>query len=155
MNKIVFLLSLSLIFIGGCERGPQPINFGTDLCAMCRMKIMDNRFGAEVVTKRGRAFKFDSDECLMGYLNTGTLKPEQKGVLLVTDYMNPGNFIDAEKAFYLHNDKIPSPMGENISSFKTLEEAKKANLENGNLGVIVGWEAIQQLRKIQKINETH
>ena len=147
MKNIFFLLSLTLIFISGCQNGPQPINYGTDLCAMCRMKIMDNKFGAEVVTKRGRVFKFDSDECLMGYLNTGTLKPEQKGQLLVIDYMNPGNFIDAEKAFYLHSEKLPSPMGANISSFKTLDEAQKTKLANGNLGEIVGWEAIQEIRK--------
>ena len=43
MKKIFFLLSLSLIFIAGCNSGPQPINFGKDLCSMCRMKIMDNK----------------------------------------------------------------------------------------------------------------
>jgi copper chaperone NosL len=147
MKNINFILSLTLIFISSCQNGPQPINFGTDLCAMCRMKIMDNKFGAEVVTKRGKTFKFDSDECLMGYINTGTLKAEQKGQLLVIDYMNPENFIDAEKAFYLHSEKVPSPMGAYISAFKTMEEAQKINLNNGNLGVIVGWDAIQEIRK--------
>ena len=147
MKISISILSLTLLLIAGCSSGPQPINYGTDLCVMCRMKIMDNKFGAEVVTKRGKTFKFDSDECLMGYMNTGTLKPEQKGRLLVIDYMNPGNFIDAEKAFYLHSEKVPSPMGANISSFKSFEEAQKIKISNGNVGEIVGWDAIQEIRK--------
>ncbi len=113
---------------------------------MCRMKIMDSKFGAEVVTKRGKTFKFDSEECLMGYINTGTLKPDQKGQLLVIDYMNPGNFIDAEKAFYLYSKNVQSPMGANISAFKTFGESQKVNLNNGNVGKVVSWNEIQKIR---------
>lgn len=139
-------LILTIAFIIGCSQGPKPINYGTDICSMCRMKIMDNKFGAEVVTYKGKIYKFDSDECLIAYLNTGTLKPEQKGQFIVTDYAHPGNLIDAEKAFYLQSEKVPSPMGANISSYLIKEDAEKINAENGNAGVIVGWEAIQQLR---------
>jgi copper chaperone NosL len=112
------------------------------------MKIMDQKFGTEVVTRKGKSFKFDSDECLMGYLNTGTLKPDQIRELLVTDYMSPGSFIDARQAFFLYCENLPSPMGGHIAAFRTKEDAEKVLNEKGGKGVIIGWEAIQELRKM-------
>lgn len=149
MKKFISLISLFTVLLISCQKGPVPINYGTDLCSLCRMKIMDNKFGSEVITKKGRAYKFDSDECLIGYLNTGIIKPGQINQLLVIDYLNPGNFIEAEKAFFLHSENVPSPMGGNITSFKSHEDADKINKQNGGTGVIVGWKEIQDIRNKQ------
>ncbi len=42
----------------GCNTEPQPIKIGEDACSFCKMSIADNRYGAEIITKKGKVFKF-------------------------------------------------------------------------------------------------
>ena len=47
-----------------CSKGHQPINYGEDECEFCKMMVMDKRYGAELVTDKGKIYFFDSIECL-------------------------------------------------------------------------------------------
>ncbi|MGB5288980.1 MAG: hypothetical protein WBN42_10875, partial [Ignavibacteriaceae bacterium] len=59
--SMVFLLPL-LFLLASCGSKPEPINYGKDECEFCRMQISDNRYGAELVTDKGKVYKFDSIE---------------------------------------------------------------------------------------------
>ena len=82
------------------------------------MKISDSKYGAEIVTDKGKIYLFDSIECLISKLSqtdkniAGSYKS-----LWTVDYLSQGDLIDAKKALYLRSESLHSPMGLNIGSF--------------------------------------
>ena len=134
---LLIILSATLL---SCTRGPQPIQIGSDMCELCKMTIMDKKFGAELITEKGKIFKFDSNECLIDYLKKF---PEDKypvQAVLVIDHSNPGEFIDAKLAYYLRSEKLPSPMGANLSSVQNKSTIDNYLVEYG--GEIWTWEQV-------------
>lgn len=116
MKKILFLISI-LIVLTNCSKEPEPINYNKDECAHCMMQITDPKFGSELVTDKGKIYKFDSIECMADYVSSNRgFKIDQ---LWISDYANPNNLINAETAFYLVSSKIESPMSANLAGFKT------------------------------------
>ncbi len=109
--------------------GPKPatVTVGQDMCEHCGMLITDMRFVTQVVTKTGKAYKFDSIECMVDWLAQASVPADQIHSAWVTDYNNPGKWLRAEEARYLQSVGIRSPMGANLSAFSTqldLENAK-------------------------------
>ncbi len=58
MKKIVLLFS-SLFMIACVSNEPKPIKLNVDTCEFCKMTISNGKFGAELLTKKGRYYKFD------------------------------------------------------------------------------------------------
>jgi len=113
----LFVLVLSVI---GCSSGPEPIYYGRDVCSHCKMVISDAKYGAELVTGKGKIYKFDSAECMIDFLNEDQKKLDDPDALfLVTNLAAPGELMDAETAFFLHDKEYQSPMGGNLAAFKT------------------------------------
>lgn len=142
MKQILSVIAVLLLFLffSSCSVKPLPINYGKDQCTLCKMTIMDTKFGAEIVTTKGRIFHFDSDECLIRYLKKNMVTESTYSFMMVTDYANPGTLIDAKNAFYLHGDKVQSPMGGNIASFSKEVDAKKWQGTIG--GNVIHWSSI-------------
>ncbi len=46
-------------------QGAEPIKLNTDGCEFCKMKIADGKFGAEIITAKGRIYKFDDMHCII------------------------------------------------------------------------------------------
>ena len=127
----------------GCEPAAQPIEYGADECDFCRMTIVDNRHAAEVVTLKGKAFKFDAIECMVHYVHHH--HDTEYAMYLVNDYLAPGELIDAQDSTYLISPNIPSPMGAFLSALS--EEQKAAKLQAEKEGNIFSWEALNQHMK--------
>jgi len=106
-------MSLFILLIS-CSKQPEPISYGEDECEFCKMMVMDKRYGAELVTDKGKIYKFDSIECLVGYIENKNLDKSNYTSVWVGNYGSPGNLIDATQAIYLKNDEIRSPMGLNV-----------------------------------------
>ena len=127
--KLRFVIPLLVIVLvcslTGCSREPSPIEIGKDMCALCKMTIMEKRYGAELITTKGKIYKFDSAECLIEYLKENPESENPAQSILVIDHSRPGEFINAKEAFYLHSEKLPSPMGANLSAVHT-----KATIDN-------------------------
>ncbi len=119
---------------------PQPIKLNKDKCDYCEMKISDGRFGAEVITKKGRAYKFDDIRCLKGYIKENSTT-EFSGHF-VHDYSKSNVLIDATKAFYIEHSSLKSPMAGNIAAFQNKADADK--LANKNSVKIKNWAEINQ-----------
>ncbi len=134
----VFMLAASMLY--GCADGPEPINYGSDICAHCNMKIMDNRFGAELLNTKSKAYKFDAAECMADYLKENTIDVKK---MFVTDFNNPGTFIPAGGAVFLVSPKRKSPMGENLSAYKNKKDAEKVRDELG--GDIYSWDELKNV----------
>jgi copper chaperone NosL len=130
---------MSLGLLVSCKVSPQPITYGSDGCHFCSMTVVDRQHAAELVTKKGKVFKFDAVECMMNHLkdiDTTTIS-----LFLVNDYSAPGELIDATFANYLVCDEIPSPMGEFLTAFGTKEGAEKVYAKNG--GQIYTWKELK------------
>ena len=138
-NINYYLLLVLFISFLSCKAQPEPINYGHDDCSFCKMAIVDKAHSAQMVTKKGKQYKFDAIECMANYVNQN---PEvaEKAILLVADYKNPGTLTDAPKSYYLISRKIKSPMGANLSAVKSIEDANKLISEFG--GEIYTWDSL-------------
>ena len=103
------------------------------------MTIVDRQHAAEIVTDKGKVFKFDSSECMMNHLKD--IDQKQVALYLVNDYNQPGELIDATEATYLISDRIPSPMGEFLTAFKTEQAAVDALMTYD--GDLLTWEQLK------------
>jgi len=143
------LLRFVILWIGlvvwGCSVRPEPINYGSDGCHFCSMTIVDRQHAAEIVTKKGKAFKFDAVECMVNHLKDIDIASLE--LLLINDYQAPGELIDAKKSTFLVSKEIPSPMGEYLSAFPTRAEAE--NIEAENNGKLYSWEELLTKFKVQ------
>ena len=57
----LFIFGLLTLSLSSCSTAPQPIRIGQDNCDFCKMTISDNRFGAEIITKKGKVYIFDDE----------------------------------------------------------------------------------------------
>ena len=104
------------------------------------MTIVDPGFGAEVVTQKGKAYKFDAIECMMNHL-------KEKGdgdisLFLCNVLIEPGTLHDATRLTFLKAESIPSPMGAFLSAFPTEEEARKTL--DAEEGTFYDWDALRE-----------
>ncbi len=139
--KKISAVFISVLMLAACSNKPEPIIYGKDICTSCKMTIMDQKFGAELVSSKGKIIKFDSGECMLTYLKMEEALASSKK--LVANYANPGELIEADGAIYLHGGNINSPMGGNLAAFKTSSEAEKFQTELG--GDLILWDKAMQI----------
>ena len=132
-----------ILLIVSCSAQPSPIEFGTDTCDYCRMTIADEQYGAEIVTNKGRVYKYDAVECMVGAIIAGDIDNNKIVMQLVIDHANPTVLTDAADAAYLRSPELRSPMGMNLTSFGTIENARKTRARHP--GEILTWEETQAL----------
>ena len=116
MQRYLSIFSI-VIFLISCSADPRPIAYGEDACHHCKMKLMDPKFGAELVTEKGKVFIFDDVNCMLQYMDSEDGKSQLFKHVLVTDYLNPGVLLDANFAFYLKSEEFKTPMASNIVAF--------------------------------------
>ncbi|MCD2259877.1 nitrous oxide reductase accessory protein NosL [Psychroserpens luteolus] len=141
---------LSILFVCLFLNGVQAQN--PDQCVHCKMTIEDNLHRASA-EKNEEIIQFDAIECLINYLKV--TNESLVSSMKVSDY-NTGELIDAETAIYLKSKSIPSPMGANLSAFKTKDIAKDVKSRKG--GEIYSWEEIKLKFKTSKfgaLDHTH
>ncbi|MFX0555285.1 nitrous oxide reductase accessory protein NosL [Maribacter sp. CXY002] len=138
--KSYMLIAIILITIWSCNVGPKAINYGADACHYCSMTIVDRQHASQLVTEKGKVFKFDATECMMNHANE--VDRQSIAMFLANDYNMPGELIDATKATFLISKNIPSPMGEYLTAFSNQTKAQTAQIENG--GELLTWEELQK-----------
>ena len=62
--KKVSLITLLWLFYS-CNISPKAINYGADGCHYCKMTIVETTHAAQIVTKKGKPYKYDAIECLL------------------------------------------------------------------------------------------
>ena len=72
MKSVRFCFGILLIInLDSCSTEPEQLQYGTDACHFCKMTLMDKKFGAELVTTKGKVYKFDDLSCFINYYNSG------------------------------------------------------------------------------------
>lgn len=126
-TAVVATALVGALLLSGCS-APKPASVvvGQDVCDHCAMLISDARFASQVLTRTGKAYRFDSIECMVAFLEGGELPADQFHSAWVTDYDQPGKWLPAEEARYLQSVGIRSPMGANLAAFATLQRLEDA-----------------------------
>jgi copper chaperone NosL len=128
------------VALSACSPTPQPIDLGTDLCDHCKMTIVQEPFAAELVTKKGKVFKFDAIECMAAYLNDK--EDSEFEFFLVKDLNEPAEWQDARTSSYLVSKALPSPMGAFLSAYKDADGANEMREAKG--GEVFDWKNLRQ-----------
>jgi copper chaperone NosL len=133
---------LTFAIAAGCNSGPRALVPGEDACATCRMTIDDVRYGAMVLTARGKLQTFDSIECLATFVRT--LPPAAAPrAIWVADFEHPSRWLDATRARFLHGSTLHSPMGRDLAAFP--EHAPAAAIVQKFGGSAIGWTDVLDL----------
>lgn len=127
-----------MLYIVACQSNPEPIVYGEDNCENCKMTISDPKYGAELITDKGKIFKFDSVECLADY--SRKIGSQSIASMWVTDLKTPESLINTKDAFYILSDNLRSPMGLNLSAFSKIEDLDNAISEFS--GSKISWDEI-------------
>jgi len=135
----ISLIVFSSFLLLACNKEAKPIDYGNDGCHFCKMTIVDKTYGSELITDKGKVFKFDAAECMINFLNENKDLPTAK--LLTNYYEEPTKFITVEGATFLISENLPSPMGANLTAFKTKESAEKVLADKG--GDLYTWEELR------------
>ena len=144
MKKVQLAAFIAVLcLLVSCKVEPEQINYGSDACHFCKMTIVDQQHSAQYVTKKGKQFKFDAIECLVNEL--AEKDADKIGILLVADYLEPGQMTSATTATYLISKEIKSPMGANLSGFSSESKAEETKNENG--GQLYNW--LELLQKFE------
>jgi copper chaperone NosL len=140
INLSILLLAATL---ASCSVKPEPLILGKDACYTCKMTLMDERFGGEIVTKKGKVYKFDDFNCMINFSKSGYEPDENIALQLVVDYAQPGHLVDVQKASYCKSDQIKSPMAGQAAAFEKKEDLEKFNSEWK--GAVLTWaELVEQ-----------
>ena len=115
-------LPVLIIFsLNSCNTAPEKIMTGRDHCDFCKMPVSDNRFGAEVVTKKGKVFKFDDAHCIIYFMRSAGFRQENGDDVYFVDFTGNHSLIPAATALFLKSDSLRSPMNGNIAAFSNAD----------------------------------
>lgn len=134
--RIAFQVLVVFILLS-CTTDPVPLRYGKDACHLCKMTLMDKKFGGELVTEKGKVYKFDDVNCMINFINSGFLGDEKLAHKLIVDYSQPEKLIPAEEAFYLKSDQIRSPMASEVAAFATQKAMEKSKSKLN--GIYLAW----------------
>lgn len=132
-------LSVILLFFSCQPSGPEPVNFGKDQCHFCKMTISDPKFGAELITDKGRIYKYDAAECMIDHIQEESPSHHQ---LYAIAYDQPKKLYAVDSLHFIISPDFKSPMGENLAAFSKKNAPDKKYREQ-----LIRWE---QLLKVMK-----
>lgn len=111
-----------------CTTKPTPIQYGKEACSFCRMSIVDNQYGTQLVSDKGKTFSFDAIECMV---NFEEVESHSWMYRMATPYSRPGVLVPIDSLSILRSPKLPSPMGANLTAEYTGNKASKLQAQYG------------------------
>lgn len=141
----IFIFLVGYGLLTSCSTEPVPIEFGKDICHFCKMTVMDKKFGAEIVTTKGKIYKFDDMNCFLNFYHSGFEEERNIKHKLVIDYATPGKLIDARDAFFVKSESLRTPMNSEIAAFES--KASMDPFKKEWSGIYLGWgEVVTQFK---------
>lgn len=130
-------LLVAALLVLGCTSAPPQIALDLDECRFCRMIISDERFASAAITSGGRTVRFDSIECLAGWV---AAEDEPPRALWVTDRDRPGTLIPADEARFAKVAGEHTPMGGGWQGFRAAEAPPAA----------IAWDSLATLVRLEQ-----
>ena len=122
----IIILLLSSVLFTSCNSSPTPIALGKDNCSYCKMPFSDARFGAELITSKGKIYKFDDAHCLFSFMNESENKNKKNGRIYFVDFSGKHEFVPAANAIFLKSDALRTPMAGNVAAFQSKDSLQLA-----------------------------
>jgi copper chaperone NosL len=122
MKKVFFTVGLGfLCLLEACSLGgPVPFRLGKEACSYCSMTIIDPHFGAEIITGKGKVYKFDDIACFNSFLKEGRIAKEAIKHVYTVNYCENHNLIKVDEHLLLYKTNLlHSPMNGNIAAFES------------------------------------
>lgn len=138
--KVAVMILMMTTFLWSCSTGPQAIQYGKDNCAFCKMTLMDRHFGAEIVTKKGKVFKFDDLNCLVRFQQENKQDLKSIAGTYVVNHALEGDFIAVETAHFLQSESLKTPMASGFAGFANQSELEKVRTQTG--GEALDWAGV-------------
>ncbi len=136
---------LCFVLLSSCSSQPEPFKYGQDICYTCKMGIVDPKFGGEILTVKGKVYKFDDVRCIALFLKSGAVAKQQIKETLVINFETGKEFLDADRSFFVLSPLVRSPMSGNAAAFASKDAAEKFNSDvEGN---IVTWQQFSEQLK--------
>jgi copper chaperone NosL len=105
------------------DNAPKLVKANEDVCALCKMTIVDLKFAPQLVTDKGKYYVFDDISCMVKFVKEN--KDLVVSKMYVPNYLDETKFIEAQSAFYIQGGDVKSPMNGNIAAFQTAADANK------------------------------
>ncbi len=130
MKNLKIFWLLSAMFLFSCtEKGPKEIAIGKDQCDNCKMTITEAKYATQLITEKGKTYKFDDIRCMDDYASSN---PDQSSgsTTYVVDFPT-GDFIKTQNASLIKGGSIKSPMGGNTQAYSDKSAANEAAEQSG------------------------
>ena len=130
-----------IILVASCNTKPQPFAYGKDSCDDCKMTIMDPKFGGEIITKKGKIYKFDDAHCIVNFMKGAAIKESDIKQTVFIDYENENHFLDVKSSFFVISDQLKSPMNSNAGAFSSAKIAMERAAATS--GTVKTWDQLK------------
>lgn len=144
MKKLLVTVSIILVFMSSCSSQTEPISYGKDNCSLCKMTIMDKEYACELVTQKGKVFKFDDISCLVKYIKSTHTAETDYSFLVVNDFKRTNQFIDVREAFFVSGEGFTSPMRGDLAAFADKKAVEAEQKKNPDIKVLSWKQALEK-----------
>ena len=104
------------------------------------MGIVDPKFGGELITKKGKLYKFDDMICMARYIRSGVINEKDIDQKVVINFEKENDFLDVSKTTFWISPELRSPMGSNAAAFSSRQAAEK--VKAGKEGPLLNWDEL-------------
>ncbi len=125
-----------------CHAGPVPLLAGRDNCQFCKMTISDIRYGAEIVSDKGKIYKFDDPQCAISFLKANPEMDHSLREIYFTDFSGSHTLVPSGSVFFLKSELLKGPMSGSYSAFNSLANADE--VKKTFPGTVVRWNEISK-----------
>lgn len=140
LKTVTPIAATALLFITSCTVKPEAFVIGKDVCYDCKMTIMDPKFGAEIITKKGKIYKFDDAHCIAHFLKEDNVKAADIAQTVFIDHEIETNFLDVKSVFFVVSPQLKSPMNSNAAAFSNKRTAEQIATQTS--GKIKDWQTL-------------
>ena len=141
MKKILAVVSIILVFMSSCSSQTEPINYGQDNCNLCKMTIMEKEYACELVTRKGKVYKFDDINCLVKYMKSTQTTETDYSFVVVNDFKRTNQFHDVREVTFVTGEGFTSPMRGDLAAFSDIKAVEVEKKKNPGL-VILSWKQV-------------
>ena len=123
-NRVIrpaFVACIIAITFFSCAADKNPIIIGKDNCAFCKMTFTDARFGAEILTTKGKVYKFDDIHCLLSFIKAGIVPKDAIKETYVVDFLGKHDLMPLSTSFLLTSEVLHTPMNGNVAAFGNID----------------------------------
>ena len=104
------------------------------------MTLADPRFGAEIITVRGRVLAYDDAGCAAEAIADGEVAEGDVREVWVIDYSRPDRLISSDSAIFVRSQGLRTPMGSGVAATAGRDAAR--GLAVDLRGTVLDWRGV-------------